>query len=139
MTRLWGGSVGAGYAAQLAGIVAALLLIWRSAGNGTNFRAAAVCAAAALSTPYLFDYDMAVVGIGAAFLYAEARRSGFLPYEGSALAFIWIAPWFSRPAAQYLALPLGPAAMLLLAWLAWRRVRQGIAIPPLTCSVCPVT
>ena len=26
-----------------------------------------------------------------------------------------------------------------LAWLAWRRVRQSIAIPPLTCNVCPVT
>jgi hypothetical protein len=139
MARLWGGSVSIGYAAQLAGIVAALLLIWRSAGKGTNFRAAAVCAAAALSTPYLFDYDMAVVGIGAAFLYAEARQARFLPFERSALAFIWIAPWVSRPAAQYLMLPLGSAAMLLLAWLAWRRMRQGIVIPPLTCNVCPVT
>jgi hypothetical protein len=36
-------------------------------------------------------------------------------------------------------LPLGPMAILVLAWLAWRRTRQGIAMPPLTCSVCPVT
>jgi hypothetical protein len=139
MARLWGGSVEVGYAAQLVGILMALLLVWRSAGEKVNLRAAGVCAAVALSTPYLFDYDMAVIGLGVAFLFAEARDRGFRPFERSALAFIWIAPWLSRPAAQYLALPLGPAAMLLLAWLAWRRVRQGIAIPPLTCNVCPVT
>jgi hypothetical protein len=139
MVRLWGGTVEVGYAAQLFGAVAALLLVWRSAGEKANLRAVGVCAAVALSTPYLFDYDMAVVGLGGAFLYAEARHRGLLPFERSALAFIWIAPWVSRPAAQYLALPLGPAAMLLLAWLAWRRARQSIAIPPLTCKVCPVT
>jgi hypothetical protein len=139
MARLWGGSVAAGYAAQLGGICVALLLVWRSAGEKANLRAVGVCAAVALSTPYLFDYDMAVVGLGGAFLFAEGGDRGFLPFERSALALIWIAPWMSRPAAQYLALPLGPAAMLLLAWFAWRRVRQGIAIPPLTCNVCPVT
>jgi Glycosyltransferase family 87 len=139
MARLWGGSVNVGYAAQLVGILMALFLVWRSAGEKANLRAVGVCAAVALSTPYLFDYDMAVVGLGGAFLFAEARDRGFLPFERSALAFIWIAPWLSRPAAQYLALPLGPAAMLVLAWLLWRRVHQGITIPPLTCNVCPVT
>ena len=139
MARLWGGSVAVGYAAQLVGILIALLLVWRSAGKKANLRAAGVCAAVALSTPYLFDYDMAVVGLGRRIPFAEGRIGGFLPFERSALAFIWIAPWVSRPAAQYLALPLGAVAMLLLAWLTWRRVRQGIAIPPLTCNVCPVT
>jgi hypothetical protein len=139
MVRLWGGTVEVGYAAQLTGLSIALILVWRSAAQNENLRAAGVCAAVALSTPYLFDYDMVVVGLGGAFLYAEARGRGFLPFDRSALAFIWIAPWLSRPAAQYLALPLGPAAMLLLAWLAWRRARQSIAIPPLTCNVCPVT
>ena len=139
MARLWGGSVEVGYAAQLVGILMAFLLVWRSAGEKANLRAVGVCAAVALSTPYLFDYDMAVVGLGGAFLYAEGRDRGFLPFERSALAFIWVAPWLSRPAAQYLALPLGPAAMLLLAWVAWRRARQGIAMPPLTCRVWPVT
>jgi hypothetical protein len=121
MAREWGAPIAAGYAVQLAGTVAALLIIWRSVRADANIRSAAVCAAAALSTPYLFDYDMAIVGIGAVFLYAHARDGAFLPYERSALAFIWCAPWVSRPAAQYLALPLGPIAMLLLAWFAWRR------------------
>lgn len=119
--RLWGGSVAAAYALQGTGLALALALLWFTRNAAPNVRAAAVCAAAALSTPYLLDYDMAVVGIGAAFLYVEARRTEFLSYEATILALIWAAPWFSRPAAEYLLLPLGPPAMLLLAWLAWRR------------------
>ena len=120
MARLWGAGVGPAYAAQALGTIAAVALIWSMRAAPNFVRAAAVCAAAALSTPYLLDYDMAVVGIGGAFLYAEARKS-FLPYERSTLAFIWIAPWISRPAAEYALLPLGPLATLLLMWLAWRR------------------
>ena len=121
MVRLWDGSIGLGYAVQMLGLLAALLMIWRSRSAPLNVRAVSVCAAAALSTPYLIDYDMAVAGIGAAFLYAEARETGFLPYERSALAFIWAAPWISRPAAEFAGIPLGPMAMLMLAWCAWRR------------------
>jgi hypothetical protein len=120
-------------------LLCGLFLVWRTSGAPAAVRNAAVCAAIALSTPYLMDYDMATVGLGAAFLYAEARRTSFARFERSILAFIWIAPWFSRPAAQFLAIPLGPIAMALLGAMLLRRARQGIAIPPLTCSVCPVT
>jgi hypothetical protein len=34
---------------------------------------------------------------------------------------IWIAPLFTRPAAQFALLPLAQIAILLLAWMAWRR------------------
>ncbi|MEO6580989.1 MAG: glycosyltransferase family 87 protein [Sphingomicrobium sp.] len=120
--RLWGGGIDAAYFVQALGAIGALALIWRTRSAGADVVAAAACAAAALSTPYLLDYDMAVVGIGAAFLFRASLRTGFRDFEGSALAFIWGAPWFSRPAAEYLLLPLGPVAMLLLAWLAWRRI-----------------
>lgn len=137
--RLWGGDTGIAYAAQALATFGAIALIWSTRSAAGFERAAAVCAAAALSTPYLLDYDMALVGIGGVFLYAQARETGFLAYERSALALIWVAPWISRPAAEYTLLPLGPPAMLLLAWLVARRARQSIAMPPLTCSVCPVT
>lgn len=139
MARLWGADVSIAYAIQALGAVAALLIVWKARAAPELARPAAVCAAIALSTPYLLDYDMAVVGIGGAFLYAEARKTGFNDCERIVLAFIWIVPWISRPAADFALLPLGPIAMIALAWMSLRRVRQGIAIPPFTCSVCPVT
>jgi alpha-1,2-mannosyltransferase len=128
-TRAWGASVPFSYAAQAVGLALALLLIWRCSDASPNTRAAAVCAAAALSTPYLLDYDIAVIGLGAAFLYAEARSETFLRYERSALAFIWVAPWLNRPAAEYVSLPLGSMAILLLGWLAWQRASRRDDLP----------
>jgi hypothetical protein len=121
MTRQWGAGVGLSYGVQAIGMVAALVVVWRLREADADVRSAGVCAAVALSTPYLLDYDMATVGIGAAFLYAAGARTQFLPYERSALALVWIAPWFSRPAAQFLTVPLGPIVMILLAALALRR------------------
>ena len=119
--RLWGGPIAAGYAIQALGLLLGLLTIWRTARASAGVRNAGVCAAVALSTPYLMDYDMATVGLGAAFLYAEGTRTGFRPHERSVIALIWLAPWFSRPVAEYGLLPLGPLATLLLAALVLRR------------------
>jgi hypothetical protein len=137
MMRQWGASLPFSYVVQAAGAVAALFVLWRARSASGNVRAATVCAAAALSTPYLVDYDMAVVGLGGVFLYAEAKRNGFLPYERSVLAFIWIAPWFSRPAGELLMLPLGPVAMALLAWVAVRRARSGHRHPAIDVERLP--
>ncbi len=121
MARQWGAGVQLAYAMQGLGALAGLLLLWRLRAANLLVRSAGTCAAIALSTPYLLDYDMTVVGLGAAFLYRAAVSDGFRPYERSALALIWVAPWFSRPAAEYLTLPLGPIATALLAVMAVQR------------------
>ena len=121
LARLWGGSVAVGYAIQGLGLLIGLFTIWRASAAPAPVRNAAVCVAVALATPYLMDYDMALVGLGALFLYAHGVRNGFLPYERSVFAFAWLAPWFSRPAAEFLLLPLGPPTTLLLTWLVLRR------------------
>lgn len=119
--RLWGGSIAAGYAVQFIGLMLGLFTIWRTAKATPGIRSAGVCAAVALSTPYLMDYDMATVGLGAAFLYAEGARNGFRAHERSIIALLWLAPWFSRPIAEFLLLPLGPVATLCLTALVMRR------------------
>ncbi|MCL6728649.1 glycosyltransferase family 87 protein [Sphingomonas hankyongi] len=127
--RQWGIPVNLAYVIQGLGALAGIWGVWQIRNAKPSVRAAVVCAGAALSTPYLFDYDMAVVGVGAAFLYADASRDGFLSYEKSALAFIWAVPWVARSAAQLLALPLSPVTMILLFWLAIRRARSGHGHP----------
>ncbi|HET6941408.1 MAG TPA: glycosyltransferase family 87 protein [Sphingomicrobium sp.] len=119
--RSWGASVGLAYLVQAAGTIGAIALIWKARAAPASVRSAAVCVGAALSTPYLLDYDMAVVGVGAAFLYVEMEKSRHRPYERLTLGLIWAAPLYSRPAAQFALLPLGALAMLALAFLVWRR------------------
>ena len=122
--RNWGAGVTFGYVAQTIGMVAGIVLLWRARLAPSAIRAAAAGAAAALSTPYLLDYDLAIVGVGAAFLYSTAREKGFLSYERVALAFIWAAPLYIRPIQQFALVPLGTLTILLLAWLAWRRLSE---------------
>jgi hypothetical protein len=132
--RRWGATVPVAYCVQALGFLAGLLIIFATRKSVPNLRNAAVCVAATLSTPYLLDYDMALAGFGAAFLYAEAVRSGFRNYEKSILAFVWIAPWFARPASLYLWLPLGATAMVLLAALIARRSGLSAGRSPLSPS-----
>ena len=123
--RRWGAGVPLAYGVQGLGFLAGLLIIFATRKSTADLRNAAVCVAATLSTPYLLDYDMAIAGFGAAFLYAEGACSGFRSYEKSILAFVWIAPWFARPASLDLWLPLGATATVLLAALIVRRAWSG--------------
>lgn len=129
MARHWGTGLGFSYLLQALGAVAGMALLWRLRAASPFVLCAAACAAIALSTPYLLDYDMTVVGLGAVFLYAEGRRTTFRDYEKAALAYIWIAPWFGRQAAQIAYLPLLPVSMVLLAALAYRRAMNASAEP----------
>jgi alpha-1,2-mannosyltransferase len=128
--RLWGGPVLLAYAAQATVVLAViffLVRIWRNE-SALPFKAAALIAGAILATPYSLDYDLVVMGPALAFLAAYGLKRGFLPYEKTALAFCWLAPLITRSAAQYLGLPLGLIALLILFALAYRRaVSEGTA------------
>lgn len=126
IARLWGAPISWAYALQVAGAVGGIALLWRLRSAPPFLLCAGACAAVGVSTPYLLDYDVAVTGIGAAFLYAEAHRPGFLSYERTILAYVWIAPWFARQAAEVAGLPLLPVSTLLVALLALRRAEASI-------------
>ena len=101
--------------------------IWRNE-SALPFKAAALIAGGVLVTPYSLDYDLVVMGPAIAFLAAYGLKRGFLPYEKSALAFCWLAPLITRSLAQYIGLPLGLIALLILFALAYRRaVAEGTA------------
>jgi len=122
MVRMWGGSVPLAYAVQAAATVAAMgAVLWLTRAARPNLRNAAVCAAVLLSTPYVLDYDLVVLGLGAAFLAADGIERGFLPWEKSLLALVWLAPLAARPLAQATFFPLGQLAIVALLALAVRR------------------
>jgi hypothetical protein len=114
--RALGASVELAYAAQGAlflGVAAGVILLWRSAASH-GVKAAGLIAGSLLATPYLMDYDLMALAPAIAFLAAEGLRTGFRPYEKSALAFAFIAPIVARPIAEAAFIPLGLIALVTL-------------------------
>ncbi len=128
--RMWGGDAPFAYAVQAAATVAAMgAVVWLARAARPNLRNAAVCAAAMLSTPYVLDYDLVVLGLGAAFLAADAVERGWLPWEKSLLALVWVAPMVSRTLAEAALIPLGQASIVILLALAVRRTLADGRLP----------
>jgi len=114
--RMWGASVPLAYAVQGAvtlGIAAALIWLWRSPASFA-LKAAALCLAAILATPYSLDYDLMVLAPAIALLAMDGWERGFDPYEKTALAVLWIVPLAARSVAQATLVPLGVIAMMAM-------------------------
>ncbi len=114
--RLWGVGVASAYAFQAAvSLITALSLIWICRRTAKfELHAAALATGILLVTPYMMDYDLVVLALPIAWVAIEARRSGFLPWEKSLLAFVWLLPLFARSLAGRAMIPIAPLAMLLL-------------------------
>ena len=140
--RMWGGGLAVGYAVQLLVtvlvIAAVVILTWRKAQP--ELRNALVCAAALLSTPYVLDYDFVVLLPALAWLWVHGREHSFMSWDKTLMLLAWLAPLLARLVAEVAFVPLGLMTAMIVAWIAVRRaLRQGIAIPPFTWRVWPVT
>jgi hypothetical protein len=108
------------WALQLALALAAAIvvaLIWRGKA-AFEIKAAVLGTGVMLATPYLYTYDLVVLSVPLAYLYRIGRRKGFLTHEpgGIGLACALIASF------PFVGLPVGFAAVLVVAALAMRRV-----------------
>ena len=120
--RGWGGPVELAYAVQAAFTVAAIAAtLWLARMARPDLRNATVTAAVLIATPYVLDYDYVVLLAGIAFLWRDATRHGWLPWEKSALALVWIAPLVARNLAALTLFPLGLLTAVLVLGLAVRR------------------
>jgi len=128
--RSWDGSIEFAYAVQGAFTVTAIAAtLWLARKARPDVRNAAVTAAVLISTPYVLDYDFVVLLAGIAFLWRDATRHGWLSWEKSALALIWIAPLFARNLAALTLFPLGLLTAMLMLVLALRRTLAQRAQP----------
>jgi hypothetical protein len=124
--RLWGAPLEIAYALQLllfAAVIAALALVARS-GAGNRAQGAAMAAGALVSTPFLLDYDLTLAAVPLSWLFLEARRTGFLPWEKLALGAAFILPLLSRSLAMNFGLPVAPLVLAVLFLLVVRRARS---------------
>lgn len=115
LIRSMDGSEALAWSVQGAIIVIAAIAVaalWRSRAS-YEVKAAGLGVAALLATPYLYAYDLAVLAVPLAFLFRQARQTGFLPFElptiGVACLLLLIFP--------FVVLPLGFVAVLLVAGL----------------------
>ena len=108
-------------------VAAALIWLWRSPASFA-LKAAALCLAAILATPYSLDYDLMVLAPAIAFLTSMASRAA-LPWEKTALACLWAVPLVARSFAQVTLIPLGVIAMLAVFVLILHR-RRRCSRPP---------
>jgi hypothetical protein len=145
--RLAGGEVALAWTVQAAmsAMVASsvVVLAWRRCDPAAQ--AVATIAATLVASPFLLDYDLTLMAFPLAWMANQGLRRGFLPWERSLLALVYLAPLGGRSLAMTCGLPVDLLASACLWGLACRRALgpgapvQSIAMPPLTCSVCPVT
>jgi hypothetical protein len=124
--RSWSGSVEAAYAVQGAFTFAAIAAtLWLARKARPDLRNAGVTAAVLISTPYVLDYDFVVLLVGIAYLWRDAERHGWLPWEKSALALVWLAPLVARNLAALTLFPLGLLTAVLVLVLSVRRALKA--------------
>ncbi len=134
--RLWGAPLNLAWTAQTVAAGAALFGLWRAREQSTGqaLGAAMICATL-LTTPFLLDYDLTVLSFPLAWLYSQARRDGFLPWEKIALLTGFLLPLVSRPLAILFHLPIAPMVLLGLLACIHQRARSDRRDPTPSCSL----
>ncbi len=119
---LWGDGAGlaAGAVSGLLGVAVALGA-WRRFGGDARATGAAVLAATALASPYLFNYGLPFLIFPTLWLVVQGLERGFRPYEKLGLILLYLAPYATRALAFPLGVNLMPLAALALLALVWSR------------------
>jgi len=102
IARWLGGGNVAGWTAQAivtAAAAIAVLALWRSPAPYAQ-KAAGLCAATLLATPYVFAYELPLLGIALAYLFRERRFDLFETLAIAAAVFFFLVfAFFAIPAA----------------------------------------
>ncbi len=122
--RLLGADVLVAWSAQAIIAVIVLVAVARVAGRrpGAAIEGASIACASCLVTPFLLDYDLTLLAVPLAVVFATANRAGFLPWEKLILLAAFVLPLVARPLALQLSLPVAPFVVAALFAAVIRRV-----------------
>jgi hypothetical protein len=102
------------------GAMALAIRAWRRTREELP-RIAMAAATVPLVSPYLFDYDLALIVLPIGVLLTDGFRHGWMPGMRIVLAIAWFAPAIAPKLAEHTGLQIMPLASLVLFWAAWRR------------------
>jgi hypothetical protein len=84
----------------------AVAVTWRRRNRSLGERSMVLCCGTLLASPYLFDYDLALLAVPIAIVAREGLANGFPPWQKSLLSALWMAPALARSCSYYLDLPV---------------------------------
>jgi hypothetical protein len=125
--RLLGGPLTLAYLLQATvGLAAAtsVAVLWHRDVDG-DVQVAALLVATLLVTPYLYDYDLPILGVALAAWTRAATRGGWRPWEKSLLFGTWILPLVMRPLASSWRVGIAPLVLAAALAVLWRRATAG--------------
>jgi hypothetical protein len=104
-------------------VIAAIVHAW-SRTDRFAAKAALLCIGSFLATPYSLDYDMMILAPAILLLAADHRSGNMAPWRATAIALLWLVPFFAR-ALGAIGLPAGAIAILAVFVLVARQERAG--------------
>lgn len=122
--RMAGTPVAAAYAAQAAtacAAIAAVLWSWRKVHLPMPMKAAILCPAIFLATPFAYSYDLVLLGLPLALLTLDGLNRGWRPGERLLLAAALLLPFLLPLIAKAAPLQIGPLVIGGLLLMAVRR------------------
>jgi hypothetical protein len=87
-----------------------------------EYKAAGLGLASLLATPYVYHYDLTMMGVAMLFFANRARTAGWLRWEQPMLALAWLTPLISFALGLTVSFTIGAPVLLALAGMTMRRV-----------------
>jgi len=93
-----------------------------------EYKAAGLGLASLLATPYVYHYDLTLMGVAMLFFVNRARAAGWEPWERPMLAVAWFTPVVSFTLGLTASFTIGAPVLLTLVAMLVRRVRGEDAV-----------
>ncbi|ANC44330.1 glycosyltransferase family 87 protein [Pandoraea pnomenusa] len=110
------------------GAVAVMIDFWRRP-TAFALRAATLLCATALVSPYLYDYDLAILALVVAWHVRDGLSRGWLRGEREWLVVLWLTPSFGLFGVLHIGFQFMPVIPLLTLAMLWRRRRCLAHVP----------
>ena len=112
--RLLGADGGLAWIVHGGALALAVATVWMTRRAPEAARGAVLAGATLIATPFLLDYDLTLLAVPLAWLFREAAREGFRPWEKLILTGGFVLPLAARPLALAVGLPVAPLVILAL-------------------------